>query len=211
MATLSVHPTGFDSANSSPSSSSGSSYSYSNAFADSSNTTSYARFLLNSGAGASSVIIYTFNLSALPSNATINSVTCTAYGRTSATGSSAMPIHDMQLYSGSTAKGTPTEWANVDTLYTLSPGTWTATQLQSAKLRFDFTRGTSNPTTNRWLYFYGATLTVNYTEAASNELYVKQSGVWVPVTKAYKKVSGSWVEQSDLTTVFSSGTNYKEG
>ena len=42
-------------------------------------------------------------------------------------------------------------------------------------------------------------------------LYVKQNGSWVEVAAAYKKVNGSWVQQSDVTTVFASGTNYKQG
>ena len=46
---------------------------------------------------------------------------------------------------------------------------------------------------------------------SDDALYVKLSGSWTEVTKAYKKVNGSWVEQSDLTTVFQSGTNYVKG
>ena len=43
------------------------------------------------------------------------------------------------------------------------------------------------------------------------EVYKRGAGGWLPVTKAYKKISGSWVEQSDLTTVFDSNTNYIRG
>ena len=46
---------------------------------------------------------------------------------------------------------------------------------------------------------------------SSATLSFKSNGAWVTVTKAYKKVSGSWVEQSDLTTVFDSNTNYLKG
>lgn len=38
--------------------------------------------------------------------------------------------------------------------------------------------------------------------------------VWVSYQQgqaAYKKANGSWVQQSDLTQVFSSGTNYVKG
>lgn len=45
----------------------------------------------------------------------------------------------------------------------------------------------------------------------TSKLYVKSNGTWREVTAAYKKVSGSWVLQSDVTTVFQSGTNYKQG
>lgn len=36
----------------------------------------------------------------------------------------------------------------------------------------------------------------------------KVDPAWVQVSKAYKKVNGSWVEQSDLTTVFDSNKSY---
>ena len=47
--------------------------------------------------------------------------------------------------------------------------------------------------------------------AASDYIYFKDNGSWVQAAKAYKKVNGSWVEQSDLTQVFASGTNYVKG
>ena len=45
----------------------------------------------------------------------------------------------------------------------------------------------------------------------SEQLYFKANNNWVAVSKAYKKVNGSWVEQSDLSTVFTSGVNYVKG
>ncbi len=36
-------------------------------------------------------------------------------------------------------------------------------------------------------------------------------GGWTLVAQAYKKINGSWVQQSDLTTVFNSNTNYVKG
>jgi len=52
-----------------------------------------------------------------------------------------------------------------------------------------------------------------YTESsgATDSLYFKNNGSWVQATKAYKKINGSWVEQSDLTSVFDSNTNYIKG
>ena len=43
------------------------------------------------------------------------------------------------------------------------------------------------------------------------KLYVKLNGTWAEVQSAYKKVNGAWVLQSDITTVFQSGTNYRQG
>ena len=47
--------------------------------------------------------------------------------------------------------------------------------------------------------------------AATDTIYFKDNGSWVAATKVYKKVNGSWVQQTDLTTVFVSGTNYVKG
>lgn len=46
---------------------------------------------------------------------------------------------------------------------------------------------------------------------ATDHLYFKSNGSYVEAVKAYKKVNGSWVEQTDLTTVFDSSKNYVKG
>ena len=46
---------------------------------------------------------------------------------------------------------------------------------------------------------------------SASSIYMKVGNAWTPIAKAYKKVNGSWVQQSDLTTVFQSGINYKRG
>lgn len=40
---------------------------------------------------------------------------------------------------------------------------------------------------------------------------ITSTGSWTLVSKAYKKINGSWVQQSDLTNVFDSNTNYVKG
>lgn len=42
-------------------------------------------------------------------------------------------------------------------------------------------------------------------------LYKKINGVWTEIATVYKKVNGAWVVQSDVTNVFQSGVNYKQG
>ena len=49
------------------------------------------------------------------------------------------------------------------------------------------------------------------TSASQPTLYVKLNGSWVAATAVYKKVNGSWVQQSDVTSVFQSGVNYRKG
>lgn len=46
---------------------------------------------------------------------------------------------------------------------------------------------------------------------ATDTIYFKSNGAWVAVTKVYKKVDGSWVQQSSLTNVFDTNTNYVKG
>ena len=62
-----------------------------------------------------------------------------------------------------------------------------------------------------FLQFYQA-FGYSCTYTGSCSVYKRSSGGgWTAATKVYKKVNGSWVEQSDLTSVFVSGINYKKG
>lgn len=46
------------------------------------------------------------------------------------------------------------------------------------------------------------------TSSGTDKMYIKLNNSWVQASKVYKKVNGSWVQQTNLTNVFSSGTNY---
>lgn len=51
--------------------------------------------------------------------------------------------------------------------------------------------------------------TVLYAKTKINQvLYVKVNGVWVVFSKAYKKINGEWVEQTDFTGLFDTSKNY---
>lgn len=157
--TLTLHPTGYSSANSSYSSIS-SSYPVTNGYTDASST-SYAYITCNTGSQASTYISYTFDVSEIPSNATITSVACSAKVRVSST--SYISTANVRLYSGSTAKGSSTSARTTTaTAYTLTPGDWTRAELDNIQVRYTGTRGTSNTTRAAYLYFYGATLSITY-------------------------------------------------
>lgn len=47
--------------------------------------------------------------------------------------------------------------------------------------------------------------------SGSAQLYFKSNNVWTAATRVYKKINGAWVEQSDLSAVFDSNTNYLKG
>lgn len=127
--------------------------------------TTYAQFVLTTGSGATTRIVYNFDTSTIPANATINSVSCQARCYSSSTSTNYVRTRTVQLYTGTTAKGSSTTFSNSTTTYqTLTTGTWTRAELSNANIRLTGTRGSNSTTsTNYYFRFYGATLTVNYT------------------------------------------------
>ena len=88
------------------------------------------------------------------------------------------------------------------------------TDSNNDSLQFKVTITLLEPVTYQtyWLYTVSnitADHTIVVTAPAQNTLYIKLNGTWTAATAVYKKVSGSWVQQTDLTNVFDSGTNYK--
>lgn len=132
-----------------------------NAYTDS-NSTTYATVNLTRNSNAETIIFYNFNITGIPSGATIDSVTCKAKCYISSTNSGRIATRQIRLYSGSTAMGSAYTVSNSTNEFTMTAGTWTAEQLTNAKIRLYAKRGTSNTTSNYYFRFYGATLTVNY-------------------------------------------------
>lgn len=154
-------PVSLDSTNSSYS---GTAQNPNNGLADSSSTT-YARFNITNGSGAETTVYYNFDCSSIPENATITSVACTARCAISTTSTSYISTRQVQMFTGTTEKGSATTIASTSTsgaTYPLSVGTWTRAELQNAKVRLYVVKNGTN-TTTRYLYFQGASLTVNYT------------------------------------------------
>ena len=169
-------PSGYSSSNSSYSSIS-SSYPVSNGYTDTSST-SYAYITCNTGSSASTYISYTFDVSTIPNNATIDSVSCTAKVRVSST--SYISSAYLRLYNNSTAMGSQTSARNTTSggqTYTLTPGTWTRSQLNNIQIRYTGTRGTNNTNRAAYLYFYGATLSVTYTISGTQYTIAATSNV----------------------------------
>lgn len=160
--TATFEPSGFDSVNSVYNTVS-SSYPISNGYAGSSSTT-YAQFTFVNGSRAETYIYYTFDLSSIPANATIKSVSVTAKTYISTTSSSYVSARQVQMCSGTTPKGSATNMTNTSggTTATLSVGEWTRAELQNAALRLYVMRGTSSTTSERYVRLYGATMTVEY-------------------------------------------------
>ncbi len=105
--------------------------------ANPSSSTGSDYFSTSQGGSGSTWIEYSFDFSDIPETATITSVSVQVRGHAEDI-SQSREIATVQLYSGSTTKGSPIDLtSNSDANYTISNvGTWTRTELQSAKLRF---------------------------------------------------------------------------
>lgn len=173
-----------------------------------STSTDYARINLTRGSGAATYMYWEFTLPAVPAGATIDRVTCNYKARVSSSSSSYIRTATIQLYSGTTAKGSSQSirTTSTDAAIISTPGTWTAAEVNAGvRLRVDATRGTSRTTSNYYVYFYGADIVVEYTEASGEKMLLKVNGAWRGVQNVYKKVNGAWVEQTDVTDIFSEG------
>ena len=174
-----------------------------------STNTTYATINLVTGSRATTTIYWPFDLSAIPSGAEIDSVSCKVKASVSSTGN--LSSASVQLYSGSTSKGSSTSILSTSTsAKTLSVGTWTRSELQNCRLCLKAQRGTSSTSTTRSLLFYGADLTVTYTHQ-SEKFMLKLSGAYNDVARTFKKVSGIWVEQTDLASVVPDNVRYQNG
>lgn len=208
----------------------------SNAYNDADNDT-YASLQI-AGGSTTATIYLTLSGISIPSGATIKSVSCRATLQFNANSSSSGFTSSCQMYAGSTAKGSAYQWVSsgsnvAKNTYNLTVGSWTASEIANA--RFYLTATNNASSTRRYVYIYGVSFAVTYESdgityvytissvtgdhtivviagsSASDVIYFKDNGAWVAATKVYKKINGSWVEQSDLTSVFNSGTNYVRG
>lgn len=209
MAQVTLNPRGYDSTSTSWASTSGLNNPVGKG---TSNTSSYAQINLKTGNAAETYVYWTFDTSSIPANATIKSVSCSARLLINNTTSSRIPTRTVRLYSGSVAMGSATNiTSTASTVYTLTVGSWTREQLNSVRLRLYAQRGSSNATTSYYFRFYGADLTVVYETAAGDKFMVRLSGRYQAAKRVLKKVSGHWVEQSNLREVVEDGVRYVNG
>lgn len=171
---------------------------------------------------------YPFDFSALPDDAEITSIEVKCYGAVENASQTASHA-DVALYCGNDLKSVSQSFTSTSNgIMTISdPGEWDRDELQDAWLRFTVgyyggrllgITWTVNYTTGGTLHHYTYTYEVNGDATiavtigtSTAALYFKNNGTWTQATAVYKKVNGSWVQQSDLTTVFQSGVNYRKG
>jgi len=130
-------------------------------------TNTYVKSSSNTS-GSTGWIIFDFDFSSIPENATIDSVQVKCYGSkesTTQSTTSVTRVSKVGLYSGTVLKSTEQEFTSTaNTIMTISnPGTWTRAELQNAKLRFSvgYYGG----------YMAGITWNVTYTVPATTQYY----------------------------------------
>lgn len=173
---------------------------------------------------------YSFDFSSIPSNASIESVEVRCYGHRESSTISSTYVSQCVLYRGSTAISDEVDFPSTsNTTITIAPTSIpTRAQLDDIVVRhyvgyygglvlgisFVVTYSTGTGI-DHYTYTFAASgdavIAVTIGNVQTDTLYVKSNNSWVAATKAYKKVNGSWIEQSDLTSVFQNGINYVKG
>lgn len=210
MASVTLIPTGYDGQLSSYISVDAS-YPLSNGLTSSSSDT-FTVLNLNKGGGAVSKLAVKFDMSKIPTNAKINSISCTIKARIS-NSYPAILRGVAQLYCGTAGLSSEIELGMSEEAQSFSDtGRWDRESLDELILLITCTRGSLSTNNSQTLRFFGADLTVDYTGGSSGPvLSTKVNGSWVNVSKVYKKINGSWLEQSDLASLFNTKTNYVKG
>lgn len=178
--------------------------------------------------GNGTIAVFTYDMGVeVPSSATVTECYVMVNGHAESTSQSSEYMC-AQLLSGSTAITAELNFKSVGTsnsTQTLQATTLpTPAQCENLKLqcRLGYYGGAINGATlyltyqhNNYLYTFivsgDTTIAVVIGGGTTAKIYYKNGSSWVAATKVYKKVNGSWVEQSDLTTVFNSTTNYRKG
>lgn len=148
--------------------------------------------MYSSGQSTTGIVEYSFDLSGVPSNATISSVECQVKAHEE---NASRSTFTLQLYAGSTPKGSETTVSGTsNTIYTLTTGSWTRAELDNLVLHTEYG-------------YYGglvagATLTVTYTmDSASYDVTLtgSSSGWSIKGGGIYQKSSGTWSQASSVS------------
>lgn len=183
--------------------------------------------------GSSTIAVFTYDMSFdLPTGAVVERVYCKVNGHAESTSQSSEYMC-VQLISGSTELSEEINFKSISTSNTTvtleCEDLPTVSQLANMKLqcRLGYYGGAINGATCYVEYSTGSGIdhyTYTYTVSGNSTIAVtisgggvtqtisfKNNGTWIPVTVVYKKISGSWVRQTDLSNVFDASTNYVRG
>lgn len=118
---------------------------------------------LTRGSRAETWIYFGFNVSSIPSDAVIDSVQCAVKSQSGTGNANVVATRTIQMFAGSTEKGSAKTISTSATSQTFSDETWTRSELDNIRIKVYGRRGTSQVNTNHVFEFFGATLTVKYT------------------------------------------------
>lgn len=153
--TITLHPTSYDNDYSWYSQSN-----INNALSDADSTT-YAQINYTRGRGAETYVYFKFDTSSIPSGATIAEVSCVVKCMTNGN-STLLPTREVQMFTGTTAKGNASSMPTSVETRTFSGVAWTLAELMDARVKVHAVRGTAQVNTNYFCRIYGATLTIKY-------------------------------------------------
>lgn len=178
-------------------------------------STTYAT-LTNTDASTSYYYFYIrgFDFSSIPSGSTVDGFTVKIKGRASGAYNSSLYLcNGTSTISGATATQFPNSTSAATRTFSNGSLTWATINGYGANfgIRINCRRNAKN--TQSYYYIYGAEIEVTYTPPTPGIGIYSKGGKnkWQEAEKAYKKINGVWVEQSDPTTVFNSSTNYIQG
>lgn len=135
-------------------------------------------------------MVYPFDFSEIPINATITSVSVKCYGATESTSETARHA-DVSVWSGNTQKGATQAFSSTSnsTMTLSNVGTWTRAELQDAKLKFGVGYYGGRLLGVTWSVSYTAPSTTIYTYTLSNiaadhEIVIESpGGAYIPPTE----------------------------
>lgn len=192
-----------------------SSYPITNAYDNSSDTSNYARYSISTS--TTGYVYLTYDTSSIPETATIQSVAAKARLRISNT--SRVSNRVCQLYTGTTAKGSNTNFSSTSSggsVINLSTGTsWTRSELNNLRMKIGGTGSSS--TSSKYIYIYGTDITITYiTESRTITTTLSGNGTINP-SDAQTMYDGDEYEliitptnKSDAVTVTNNGVDVTE-
>lgn len=176
------------------------------------NSEKYARVYMTKGGVAQTTLAYGFDVSAIPENAEIGRVSASAKARmennniTRAGNNVIALCKNDEIVKRSTSPTFGTT-ASVESVETVD---FTRATLENLCLQFTGTRGYFNTKTQYYMDFFGCSVTIEFTVPTQTDYFMlKTGGSWVAGSALYKKVNGTWVQQTDLNAAFDDATKYR--
>lgn len=182
--------------------------------------------------GSTGYAEYSFDFSAIPSNATIESIEVRCHGHRESSTISSTYVSKCALYNGSTEASEEVDFPSTSaSIITLTPTVLpTRAQLDDYTVRhfvgyygglvtgisFEVVYSTGTGV-DHYTYTYTVStdsviaVVIGGTPTEQDTLYVKVGNAWKAASRVWKKVNGSWALQTNLRTVFDSNKKYVKG